>query len=96
MWNREHAVEVRTKVKPKSQLSEKDAVAQVTEHLNGPIDLREGNIPEGYHAWKEKEHERLLLAAAPAAAPLALTAAPAAAQAAAPLALAARAAYSAT
>ena len=44
---------------------------------------------------KEKEHERLLLAAALAAAPLALTAAPVVAQAVAPLALAAPAAAAA-
>eukprot|EP00966_Prymnesium_polylepis_P285858 6603337-Prymnesium_polylepis.1 len=78
-------IEVRSTEKQPSQMSEKVAVEKVASWLNKPVHLQEGSIPEGYEEWKEREHERLQLAAAPGAAPgaapLAITMAPAAAAA---------------
>ena len=69
-------LEMKTKEKPKSQLKKEEAIEGVKAAASKPIALREGNVPDGYAEWKEKEHERLQLGAAPNAAPLALTLAP--------------------
>ena len=70
-------IEVKSKEKPKSQLKKEEVIEVVKALAAKPIALREGNVPDGYREWKEKEHVRLQLGAAPAAAPLALALAPA-------------------
>jgi len=67
-------LEMKSKEKPKSQLKKEEAMEAVRGVALKEIALREGNVPDGYREWKEKEHERLQLGAAPAAAPLALAA----------------------
>ena len=48
-----------------------EAIRLISEHVGIDTYLREGNIPDGYAEWKEKERERLLLAQnAPSAPPL--------------------------
>ena len=54
-------LEMRMKKKPPAALSKASAIELVHEHVGVETYLREGNIPDGYSEWKEKERERLLL-----------------------------------
>ena len=64
-------IEMRTKEKPRSQLPKAEAIRLINEHVGVNTYLREGDIPNGYDEWKEKERERLLLTQnAPSSTPL--------------------------
>ena len=72
-------IEMRTKKKPPSQLARALAVAEVARVVSVSTALREGDVPDGYEEWKERERERELPTThAPATPPL-LSMAPAAA-----------------
>ena len=56
-------IEVKSKDKPKSQMKKEEAIEAVRGVAGKQVALREGNVPDGYREWKEKEHVRLQLCA---------------------------------